>query len=376
MNPQIAAGRGVLPPAAAGAPLRSQPKRSGRRPGGFMSPTIVSTDAIILPPALADTPLSLQIQAEADYCAKYGDMVESMANARKIDAEAAAAEIQNSISAVDAYFQRQALNKSYRRLDLDPQAREKWRQERMKERVNEQYQKILQGDVTPTLNWLLQELAAPTIAYQYQWRNKPLANSEVDQKLTPEDLKLIRLTDGGGTIKTLTFAAGDGTVLKTDWPFALRAPDFQELRQQFEKTRDAVIDEARKNGQISYESEKNLRENVIALMVALEAVFPAEVRADPNQFVIYIASKRYLQGLWGSVHRAITTKDTSVFSGRLRFQGDSLVALLQHIYANGLQFASPEPGGEGIYKTKLFQGMRTLYVNIGSEKAEASGTKP
>ena len=39
-----------------------------------------------------------------------------------------------------------------------------------------------------------------------------------------------------------------------------------------------------------------------------------------------------------------STTDMSVFKGRLRFQGDSVVALLQHMYSSGLQFAPPEPG--------------------------------
>ena len=88
----------------------------------------------------------------------------------------------------------------------------------------------------------------------------------------------------------------------------------------------------RQRGQISYENAKELRESVIAMMVALEAAYPREVRADFKEFVLYITSKRFLQGLWGSVYRATTTKDMSVFSGRLRFQGDGLVALMQHMY--------------------------------------------
>ena len=114
---------------------------------------------------------------------------------------------------------------------------------------------------------------------------------------------------------------------------------------------------------------------MIALMVALEATFPREVRTDPEKFPKYATSKRFLQGLWGSVQRAITTRDLSDLSSRRQFQGDSLVALIQHMYSSGLEFAPPEPGGQGVY-TKLFHGMRNLYVNIGSEKLETGITKP
>ena len=44
-----------------------------------------------------------------------------MAVARKINAEATALEIQDSIDAVDAYFKRRELNKAYRKYELDPQ---------------------------------------------------------------------------------------------------------------------------------------------------------------------------------------------------------------------------------------------------------------
>ena len=339
-------------------------------------PPVWAQQHIILPPAVAGTPLSLLIQSQANYLAAYGDTVEQMAIARKVNAEAVGLEIQNSIEAVDAYFKRQELNKAYRKYELDPQEAEKRRQQRLKRNVEELYQQVLEGkSPTPALNWLLQELTAPTLAYQYLPGNQTLANSKLDQKLSADDLRLIRLTDGGGKIKTLVFAADDGGMLKTHWPFALQAPEFQKPRQQFEEIRDEVISEARNKDGISYEKAKNLQNSVIGLMVALEAAYPKNVRADPNAFVEYDTSKRFLQSLWGSVHRAITTTDMSVFSGRLRFQGDSVVALLQHMYGAGLQFAPPEPGGEGVYG-KIFQAMRNLYINIGSEKAETGIPKP
>lgn len=354
--------------------LPRQPKPFGNQFGGGMDDRN-TRGRVILPPAVAGTPLSFQIHAQASYFAAYGDAVESMAVARKINAEATALEIQQSIDAVDAYFKRRELNKAYRKHKLDPQAQEQRHQKRLRRNVEELYQKTLKGNVTRSLNWLLQELVGPTLAYQYLPGGQTLTNSKLDQKLLPNDLRLIRMTEGGGKIKTLVFAADDGKVLQAHWPFALTAPEFKELRQQFEKTRDAVIYEAGYRGQISYENATKLRECVVALMVALEAAYPKEVRADVSKFVLYITSKRFLQSLWGRVHRATTTKDLSVLSGRLRFQGDGLVALIQHMYGSGLEFAPPEPGSEGVYR-KLFHGMRNLYINIGFEKPETGITKP
>jgi hypothetical protein len=341
--------------------------------GGASSPeSPTAYHHIFLPPAVAGTPLSFQIHAEAAYISAYGDMVESMANARNIDADTVKKRIQNSIDAVDAFFRRRELNQEYRKYEINPEAREKRHQERLKRAVDELYQNIVKGGVTPVLNRLLQELAGPVIAYQYATGSEALANSQLDPKLSQDDLKQIRLTDG----KTLVFAADDGKVLNAHWPLALLAPEFKELRQQFETTRDAVIHEAGDRDQISYESAQALRKSVVALFVALEAAYPREVRvADFSKFDPYYTSMRFLQGLWGSVQRATTTKDLSVFSGRLRFQGDSLVALLQHMCRSGLEFAPPEPGGEGVYKM-LFNGMRNLYMHVGSEKSETGSAQP
>jgi hypothetical protein len=332
---------------------------------------------VILPPAVAGTPLSFQVHAQAAYFAAYGDMVESTAVARKINAEAAALELQQSIEAVKVYFERHKLNQEGRKLELDPQEREKRCQDRIRRSITEQYQAILErGGLTRPVNWLLHELAGPTLAYQYLPGGQTLTDSKLDQKLSPDELKLIRLTDGGGKIKTLVVSAGEGKVLEARWPFVLQAPEFKELREQFEKARHQIIDDARDHGEISYENAKSLRESVIALMVGLEEVYPEKVRpATTDEFVLYITSKRFLQRLRGSVDRAISTANMSVFAEGLQFKGDSLVALMQHMYALGLEFAPPEPGGEGVYKM-LFEKMRDLYAQIGSTKPEPVIPKP
>ena len=285
-------------------------------------------------------------------------------------------EIQDSLEALDAYFERQKMNREFRKYELDPQEAEKLHQQRLRNVVMELYQKVDEGGPpTKTLNWLLQELAAPTLAYRYLPSDQTLADSKLDQKLSPDDLRLICLTDGAGHVRTLVATAGSGEVLKTQWPFALKASEFDEVRRQFEESRDKVISKARDQGGISFQSAKNLRDNVIGLQVALEEAYPPKRRTEnADVFLEYGTAKRFLLDLWGSVYRATSTTDMSVFKGRLRFQGDSVVALLQHMYSSGLQFAPPEPGGEGVYR-RLFNAMRNLYINLGEEKANAAVAK-
>lgn len=330
---------------------------------------------LLLPPVFGGTPLSYQIQAEASYVAAYGDMVESIATARKINAQAVALEIQNSVAYVDAYFKRRELNRQWRAKENPNYLEsEKKRQVVLKRRVEEQYQDLLRGDVTKTLNWLLRELAGPMVASRYLPPEQSLAHTQLDQTLTSRDLEQIRLTDGGGSASRLVFAAADGKVLQTAWPLGLRGPECAAARETFEHTRDGVINEIHEKGQASHESQTKLLQDVNGLFVALENAYPKQRRQNPSEFLTYGAAKRFLQSTLAASHRAITTTDPRVLGGGLRFQGDSVVGLLEHMYQGGLEFAPPEPGGEGVY-ANLFQNMRTLYTKIGSEQPPSEPLK-
>ena len=323
---------------------------------------------VYLPPAIGGTPLSYQIQAEASYVAAYGDMVESMATARKINAQAVALEIENSVNYVNAYFKRRELNRQWRAKEnpnyLEREAR---RQATLKRRMETQFQDLLRGDVTGPLNWLLRELAGPVMSYRYLPAGETLLHSSLDKTIAAGDLQQIRLTDGGSKASRLVFAAADGKAFSAPWPPGLRGPECATARDKFECSRDALIDEIKDNGQASHENQTQLMQDTDALFVALENIYPKERRRNPAEFLTYGAAKRFLQSTLATTHRAITTTDPKALTGSLRFQGDSVVGLLDHMYQNGLEFAPPAPGGEGVYKS-LFQSLRSLYMKIGPDK--------
>jgi hypothetical protein len=324
-----------------------------------------------LPPAWGGTPASFQIQAEASYVEAYGDMLQSAAIARKINAQAVALELDNSIAYVKAYFERQRINREERaKLNPDANKMEAIHQKARHDFVVNQVERILRekGDLSETLNWLLGELVGPTLACQYLPQGESLSNSKLDQQLSREDLKMIRLTDGGHKNSRLEFSVADGKVLETHWPWVLRSPEFDGLRNEFDKSRESLLKEATA-GQVSDKTAKTIYGNVNSFMVTLDEVFPRERRADPKEFLTYASGKHFLSALLANVQRAITTNDQSVFSGRLAFQGKSLVELIQHMYQTGTEFAPPEPGGEAAYR-KLLEGMRNLYMNIGPDRSD------
>ena len=260
---------------------------------------------VVLPPAIGGTPLSQQIHAEAAYVAAYGDMVESVAMARKINAQAVALEIQNSVAYVDAYFKRREINRE-RRAKEDPNymEREKRHQEALRRRVDEQYQDVLRGDVTNMLNWLLRELADPVVAYRYLPPNATLLHSTLDRKLDPRDLEQIRLSDGGNKASRLVFAAADGKPLQPHWPLAMRRPEFSAAEESYERTLAEVVAEIGKTGQASSENQGKVMQALNALFVALDDAYPKERRRNPNAFLAYATAKRFLQSSLAATNRA------------------------------------------------------------------------
>jgi hypothetical protein len=324
---------------------------------------------IYLPPTRGATPLSTIIDAQSHWIAGYGDFLESAAVARKINAEAVALEIENSIRYIEAYFERKRLNKEARAPDRNYLLREAKRQEVIKKRIATQYQDLLkEADLSDRLNWLLTELSGPAMACHYLSQADKQSLADYDQPLPPGALEQIWLTDGGKKGSQLLFPAGSAEVLKTDWPPGLRdnqPPELADARAHFEAARDKAVKEVRANqGKVTQETSRELYQAVNELFVVLEAAYPRERRAEPAEFLNYNTAKHYVQSLLAQVNRVVTTSDPMVFDQTLAFKGKTVLDLLQHLYQTGLVFAPPKNGGERVYRN-LFESMRNVYLALG-----------
>jgi len=318
----------------------------------------------IFPRSGGSTPLSTVIEAQADLVVAQGRFLESVAIARRIHAEAYAQEIQNSVEEVKAYFERRRINREKvleekgNRPDI---IREK-KQKAMESYVKRDIHDLLnQADVTKQLNWLLAELCGPTMSVQYLGGSESLP--ELNDRLSEDVKAQIWLTDGGPAGSRLEFKLSDGKVLETAWPPGLRREPFAPLRKEFEAARDELIQEVEAGGQVSEATRNRLIMATNELLVMLESAFPTEDRKESSVFLEYRAAKQYLRSLVAQVNRAISTNDRSVFAGSLRFQGNTIQELIQHMYQSGLLFAPPKDGGERVYKS-LVQSLRNLYVNL------------
>jgi serine/threonine protein kinase len=321
-------------------------------------------------PRRGETARSFAIEAEADYLESYGRMHESLAVARKIHAESYSKELDNWIKFVEVYWKREALyRQAYREAHNSEWKLDQERQERMKQRVAEQYRAVLRGgpDITRDMNWVLREISNSTISYQLDVGDKGVYQAEFNPTLSKEELKHIQLKEGRPGEGPLVFSAADGYVASSGWPAGLRGNECKAARDNFDRARDAVFQEARSTQKISDGSRVSLIRAIDGLFVALDRAYPREKRQqDTKAFSEYTIARQCLRSYVGTLQRTISSNDASALGSREQFQGGTLVELIQYMYRNGLEFAPPKPGAEGLYRN-LFEYLRQLYIRVGVE---------
>ena len=314
-----------------------------------------------------------RIRAQAAMMEAYGDMMESLATARQINARAVAEELQNWVTYVEDYFKRRQMNREEvaKLLKNRPDVIRDLREKAMKDLMARGFQEVLRGaDHSAELNWLLNELCGPTLAVQYLAASESLP--ELQEKL-PEDVKQhIWITDGGPRGRRLEFTLAGGKPLATAWPPGLLREEFDPLRTEFEAARDQLLAERQGGNKVSAATRNRLYSAVDELITTLEKVYPDDARRTPATFLEYNAAKYYVRSLMAQVQRAVGTNDRSVFAGSKRFQANTLGELIQHMYQSGLMFAPAKEGEEGYYR-HLLVSMRNLYVKLVAERPAVQG---
>jgi hypothetical protein len=346
---------------------------SKRLAGRFSSSALRWAGGVFLGVALCQSAAQAQVVVARPYwwCIddrlSYALACRTLAEARVINAKAYSMELDNWKKYVEVYWDRRHIwEAEFRKRYPEEWKVEEERQKRMTKYVTDQYQWVLKGDTTRASNWILRELANSVVSFQSVSGKTPI-QPEIDCKLTAQDLKLIRLTDRGRNGKALEFAVSDDNVLLPPWPFVLLAPAFDKARENYERTQKAVVDELKTTHKFTYQNHEDLVTAIEKLYTALGVAYPEEDRKkDTRMWGDYRAAKQAIDILASNATRAGIINDVSAIEGHLSFKGDSLFALVQHMYRNGLEFAPPQRGkaAEGAY-IKLFQGLRQIYVGIG-----------
>ncbi|MBN2024521.1 MAG: hypothetical protein JW809_17210 [Pirellulales bacterium] len=319
---------------------------------------------VFLPARDGAAGVAARIAAQARYLGALGDRVEAPGKETgAVDADSARA-----VKWASTYFDRREVDRA-RRIGNWPgeTPSEAQRRDALDRRVRDYFRDSLKGDLTAELNWLLHQLAGMTLPYQYLADPVPAALGQLDAPLEPHEIHHIQLTDGGREKgRLLVFRADTAEVLETPWPRALRKAEFAPLRAEFEQVRDKVL-AARTDGRRDPAAEARLMAVCDELCQRFNRAYPREVRIQSSAtYGEYLAGKRFLQALAAGVVRVLTTEDQWVFSGEYRFDGQSVLELINHMCRHGLEFAPCAPGGEGTYRV-LFAKMRQIYLRLAAD---------
>jgi hypothetical protein len=155
------------------------------------------------------------------------------------------------------------------------------------------------------------------------------------------------------------------------WPYALRGDDFRSYREDFEKQRQRIVDEARA-GKIGNASLEAIAQSYARLSAEFVGRYNKHQRHKDGlqSWQEYKQADAFLRSLWGEIGRLKSVGDITFLDGDLQFDaerdGGNLMALLRFMSRNGLDFAPSKPGGENSYH-QAFAMMRDLYGTVADD---------
>ena len=340
---------------AAAAPCHGQSGSSFGRGGPWASRPVYI-------PAAA-TAYSANVHAEANFLDSMANLRVGTALAREHHASAYKQELDNYLKQIDTYFLARLKNQDYRRQLHPPMSVRLARQHDLTaKRVQQLYQSLASETPNKVMNWLLVEV------YQQRLRdNLPSAavaglGSEHTVPVSAHHLASLWLSDRSSDHRErLEWRASETTVLPTNWPYLLLAPEFENARRSFETHRDVTVEALRKDGDLKLRHHDGLRSSLRDLLGMFDMQYRRRLPQRNIELSDYAKAKGFLKSLSLQVKRLLDTNGRIVKSGHYRFDGEKLTELVDHMGHNGLWFGKPRPGDEGTYQY-VFMNLRDMYI--------------
>jgi hypothetical protein len=308
------------------------------------------------------TVYSAGVHADADFVRAVGSLRVDSAIAWSIAEDAYHKRLDNSVLDVRTSFERRLLNRQYLQL-LYPSQEQRWGEleRRYTERVERlSYELLKRGTITEELNWLLirvfeRRMSQSGDILQLVTESPGRSDPELDN----ERLAHIWLTDrpnGAGS----KFRAHERIPLREPWPYLLQGPVFDDVRAEFEKCRDAALEQGRQEGRVDYQHKQALNSALDALLQRFERECRERLGTPdgPGRGEYYIQASGFVHGLRVQVQRFVKMSDQRL---PCQFDGNRLSQLIDHMGAGGLYFAPPSDGDEGTYQ-QLFLALREMYL--------------
>ena len=159
-----------------------------------------------------------------------------------------------------------------------------------------------------------------------------------------------------------------GIVLRADtgkpspavaWPIGLRSDTYRPERTEFEATWNGAL-ECAENGVFPTEVQAHLRRAMECLASQFERRNPRSVRVGSSaQFLEYRCCNKFLSTLNQQVDRLLEVNGM-LAAESVRFTGETVPALVQHMTRHALEFAPARPEDEAAYRV-VASGLADLY---------------
>jgi hypothetical protein len=213
----------------------------------------------------------------------------------------------------------------------------------------------------PPITEVWSGLALNTLLTDLQRLQANLTHTETSM-LSPDVLKRINVT-GSRNDASLGLLREDG---RLQWPYPLRAPQFDTDRKAVDQQMLKAIDQAR-SGTVAFDTLSTLSNSVDQLLTDLKG----QVGDMPsNQWT---EAKRYVDQLQASVKLLQDPGVANYFNGKWEARGNTVEELVRYMTSQGLRFAPATQGDETAYQS-LYRDLLTYDSAVGQRMQRAEMT--
>jgi hypothetical protein len=231
--------------------------------------------------------------------------------------------------------------------------------EEMRTRDREELLRHMRNDPTGPEVWTGQAL---NVLLQDLQRLQATRSHTEMTTLNPEMLKRINVT-GSRNEANLGLLRDDAQL---QWPYPLRAPEFDEDRKSIDQFMQKAVAQAR-SGNIAFDVLNGLTMSVDGLLNHLKR----QIADMPsNQWT---TAKRYADQLKDSVKTLQDPAVANYFNGQWQAKGNTVEELVAYMTSNGLRFAPGTQGDEAAYQS-LYYNLRDYDTAIGQKMTRVEMT--
>jgi len=284
--------------------------------------------------------------------------------------------LDNKLKRLEYYFEAKRINKAYRdETHYDVRERQMLANSRLWKDIST-LPELTNKTGGRAHNFLLHRLSNTVLAFQYASEQGALDQQDwlTHLQLEPEVYENLWLKQG----ETRFRAVGGQSIDVSWWPNALRAPTFDQQRQQLVDARIQIANG--KTAEIPYEEIERLADAHQQLASALNAawqVHEKEIKAASNanggtrwksdERTRWRRAFQFLDGIYLEIRKLKQSGSREVLTGEKGFEPNApnanFVSFLNYMQRNGLEFApaTNEPDSIAAYNT-TFRVMRDLYL--------------